>query len=191
MANRCYTTYKATGSRENVTKLWEHIRAFDVNKKKVWLCDLADAFCIDWEKKGISVAGWIEWAEYEEEANLLSFETDTKWNACEILFEQINKCFDDNLSISYREIECGCEIFYVHDEGCYFPEEACVSSSGGPFEEACEDVYATVDDAINEWCKKMNFDRGERSEEEMLALIKGYVYEDECTYFYINKFIFE
>ena len=191
MANRCYTTYKVTGSRENVTKLWEHIRAFDENKKKVWLCDLADAFCIDWEKKGISVAGWIEWAEYEEEANLLSFETDTKWNACEILFEQINKCFDDNLSISYREIECGCEIFYVHDEGCYFPEEACVSSGGGPFEEACEDVYATVDDAINEWCKKMNFDRGEKSEEEMLALIKEFVYEDECTYFYINKFIFE
>ena len=53
------------------------------------------------------------------------------------------------LSISYREIEPGCDIYFVHDECGWFPEECCVSSFGEPFEESFSDVFSTVKDAIN------------------------------------------
>lgn len=87
--------------------------------------------------------------------------------------------------------ECGCEVFYVHDEGSYFPEECCVSSYGEPFDDACEDVYNTVEDAINEWCSKMNIDKGNRTKEEMLTFIGEYEYDNDETYYYIYEFVFE
>ena len=94
-------------------------------------------------------------------------------------------------SISYRVCECGCEVYYVHDEGNYFPEEACVSSAGEPFEDACEDVYDTIADAIKEWCSKMNIEQGERTDEEMMDFINEYEYDTDDTYFYIRPFRFE
>ena len=58
---------------------------------------------------------------------LLSFDTESAWSACDLFFDELNKVLGNELSISYREIECGCEIFYVHDVGGFFPEECCVS----------------------------------------------------------------
>ena len=53
--------------------------------------------------------------------------------------------------------ECGCEVCYTHDEGDYFPEECCVSASGEPFEDCCDDVYGTIGEAIREWTSKPFF----------------------------------
>ena len=106
-------------------------------------------------------------------------------------FEEINHLLWDELSISYRVCECGCEVYYVHDEGNYFPEEVCVSSYGEPFEDASDDVYETIADAIKEWCSKMNIEQGERTDEEMMDFINEYDYEDDETYFYIRTFTFE
>ena len=83
----------------------------------------------------------------------------------------------DQLSISYRVCECGCEVYYVHDECDFFPEEVAVSSSGEPFEDA--------------WCEKMNIKQGERTDEEMMNFINEYEYDDDDTYFYIRQFTFE
>ena len=94
-------------------------------------------------------------------------------------------------SISYRVCECGCEIYYVHDEGNFFPEEVAVSSSGEPFEDACDDIYTTLKDAINDWCEKMHIEQGERTDEEMMDFINEYEYDDDDTYFYIRQFTFE
>ena len=91
----------------------------EVNSKNVWLYQLAEHYGIDYEAKQICVRGHIYWAEYEEDpANdyyLLSFETETAWDACNELFEEINHLLWDELSISYRVCECGCEVYYVHD----------------------------------------------------------------------------
>lgn len=195
MANICTTTYKVTGSRKAVSDLWNTLQRLEVNSQNVWLSDIAKFYGIDYEKKGISVRGHVYWAEFEEDdANdyyLLSMETETAWSACNDLFREINHVLWDELSISYREIETGCEVFFVHDEGAFFEEECCVSSSGEPFEESAEDVYDTVADAIEEWCKKMDIDRGERTDEEMMEFINTYEYEDDDKYFYIYPFIFE
>lgn len=195
MANQASTTYKVTGTRKAVSDLWNTLQSMNVNTKNIWLDDLAKFYGIDYEAKHISVRGHIYWAEYEEDEEndnyLLSLCTETAWDACNDLFEEINHLLWDELSISYRVCECGCEVYYVHDEGNYFPEEACVSSYGEPFEDACDDVYDTIADAIKEWCSKMNIKQGERTDEEMMDFINEYEYEDDETYFYIRTFTFE
>ena len=195
MANQATTTYKVTGTRKAVSDLWNTLQKMNVNTKNIWLDELAKYYGIDYEAKHISVHGHIYWAEYEEDEEndnfLLSFCTETAWDACNDLFEEINHLLWDELEISYRVVECGCEVYYVHDEGNYFPEEACVSSYGEPFEDACDDVYDTIADAIKEWCSKMNIEQGERTDEEMMNFINEYDYEDDETYFYIRTFTFE
>ena len=194
MANTCDTSYKVIGSPKAVKKLWNTLQEMEVNSKNVYLYELAERYGIDYEKKGISVRGFIYWAEYEEKESddycLLSFDTETAWSACDLFFDELNKALGGELSISYREIEPGCDIYFVHDECGWFPEECCVSSSGEPFEESCGDVFSTVKDAINEWCTKMNIEQGERTDAEMLEYISEYEYDDLDTYFYINEFTF-
>ena len=194
MANQATTTYKVTGSRKAVNDLWNTLQKMEVNSKDIWLYQLAEHYGIDYEARHISVRGHIYWAEYEEApANdyyLLSFETETAWDACNELFEAINHILQDELSISYRVCECGCEVHYTHDEGDFFPEECCVSSYGKPFQDACDDVYETVEDAIKEWVSKTGVEQGERTQEQMVDFINEYEYDDEDTYFYIRLFTF-
>ena len=193
MANTCDTQYKITGERKAVADLWNTINGFNVNQKDVWLCDVAKHYGIDYEQMGISVRGHIYWAEYEENENyaLLSFDTETAWTACNDFFNALNEKFEGAFSISYREIECGWGIFCVHDEGEHFPEECCVSAYGEPFEAMNEEPFDTLADAIEFWCEKTGIKRGERSDEEMLDYIAQYEYEDDETFFFINKFEFE
>jgi hypothetical protein len=194
MANTCDTSYKVIGSPKVVKKLWNTLQEMEVKSKNVYLYELAERYGIDYKKKGISVRGFIYWAEFEEKESddycLLSFDTETAWSACDLFFDELNKALGGELSISYREIEPGCDIYFVHDECGWFPEECCVSSSGEPFEESCGDVFSTVKDAINEWCTKMNIEQGERTDAEMLEYISEYDYDDLDTYFYINEFTF-
>jgi hypothetical protein len=194
MANTCDTSYKVIGSPKVVKKLWNTLQEMEVNSKNIYLYELAERYGIDYKKKGISVRGFIYWAEFEEKESddycLLSFDTETAWSACDLFFDELNKALGGELSISYREIEPGCDIYFVHDECGWFPEECCVSSSGEPFEESCGDVFSTVKDAINEWCTKMNIEQGERTDAEMLEYISEYDYDDLDTYFYINEFTF-
>ena len=194
MANTCDTSYKVIGSPKAVKKLWNTLQEMEVNSKNVYLYELAERYGIDYQKKGISVRGFIYWAEFEEKESddycLLSFDTETAWSSCDLFFDELNKALGGELSISYREIEPGCDIYFVHDECGWFPEECCVSSSGEPFEESCSDVFSTVKDAINEWCTKMNIEQGERTDAEMLEYISEYDYDDLDTYFYINEFTF-
>ena len=192
MANQATTNYKVTGSRKAVSDLWAALQGMNVNTKNIWLDELAKYYGIDYEAKHISVRGHIYWAEFEEDDDhvLLSFDTESAWDACNELFEEINHLLWDELSISYRVCECGCEVFYVHDEGSFFTEECCVSSYGEPFDEACEDVFATIEDAIKEWTSKTGIEQGERSNEEMMNFINEYEYENGETYFYIYPFTF-
>ena len=196
MANMATTTYRIckaeTGAENNnaVRDLWNTLQSMNVNTKNIWLDDLAKYYGIDYEARHISVRGHIYWAEYDEEEDMLSLETESAWDRSELL-EEINHVLGDVLSVSFRVCECGCEVYYIHDEGNYFPEECCVSSAGEPFEDACDDVYDSVADAIKEWCSKIGIEQGERTDEEMMHFINEYEYENDETYFYIRTFTFE
>ena len=195
MANCCDTLYKITGSRKAVNDLWTTLQNMEVNSKNIWLDELAKFYGIDYEKKHISVRGHIYYSDFEsDEENdryVLTIETDTAWTGCHDLFHAINDVLWNELNISYREIEGGCDIYAVHDEENFFPEECCVSSYGESFEDACSDVYDTVEDAIKEWCYKTGNSQGERTIDQMIEYINDYEYEDADTYFYINRFTHE
>lgn len=159
------------------------------------LCKLAEHYGIDAEGKGISVRGHIYYSEFEEKEKedfyLLTFETETAWTVCNDLFEAINEALNNELSISYREVECGCEIYCVHDEADYFPEACCVSSSDEPFEDACEETFNNIEDAINLWCSLTGISKDGRDQEQMMEFINEYEYDDKDTYFNIHPFAFE
>ena len=193
MANICDTQYKVTGSRKAVADLWKTLQELEVNSKNVYLYLVAEHYGIDYEKRGFSVRGSIYWAEFEEivedDYALLSFDTESAWSSCDLLFEEVNKALDNELSISWREIEPGCEIFYVHDEGDFFPEECYVTAFGDLFED-CEGAYPTTSDAINLWCEKMGISQNGRTEKEMTNFINEYEYEAEDTHFCIHSITF-
>ena len=115
MANLATTTYKVTGTREAVNNLGTTFQDMEVDSKDIRLFKLAEHYGIDYEKKQISVRGHIYWEEYEEEEEndyyLLSFDTETAWDACNELFFEINRILGDELSISYRCCESGCDLF--------------------------------------------------------------------------------
>lgn len=166
MANICDTQYKVTGSRKAVADLWNTLQELEVNSKNVYLYLLAEHYGIDYEKKGISVRGHIYWAEYEENVEddyaLLSFDTESAWSSCDLFFEEVNKALGDELSISWREVEPGCDIFYTHDENDFFPEECYVTAYGELFED-CEGAYSTFGDAIKLWCERQVSHRTEET----------------------------
>lgn len=121
---------------------------------------------------------------------MLSLDTETAWTACNSFFNELNKRLGGKLSVGYREIEWGCDIFCVHDEGCYFTEECCVDADGKPFGEIYQELFDSVADAIKLWCKKTGIKRDGRSDKEMLEYIAQYHYEDDDTYFFIHEFEF-
>ena len=194
MANIAVSEYRVLGLREPVENLWSALQTLGVNGKDVYLCDLAKMYGIDYEKKHLCVRGYISWAEFDDcggdELCQLSFDTSTAWSACTEFIEELNNVLGGELSISYREVEPGCDVFFVHDEGDYFPEECCVSSAGEPFDDAFEDNYMTIADAIDFWCEKMNIGRDGRTDEDMMDFINDYEYEDADTYFYIHPYVF-
>jgi len=196
MANVCDTTMKLVGTVKALSDLYVALQGMNVNSKNIPLYMLAEYYGIDYETKHIGVRGKIYYAEMENDDNgqpyMLTICVESAWNFPEAIFEEINHLLWDELKYSYREVEPGCDVFYVSDPLGVFPEECCVSAYGEPFEEACEDVYATVDEAIELWCKAMGIERGERDKKTMLDLINEYDYGEESElYFYINEFCFE
>ena len=195
MANCCDTLYKITGSRKAVNDLWTTLQNMEVNSKNIWLDDLAKFYGIDYEKRHISVRGHIYYSALEVDADgnrdVLTIETDTAWTGCHDLFRAIGEVLWNELNISYREIESGCEIYAVHDEENFFPEECCVDAYGEIFDDVCSDVYDTVENAIKVWCERTGQSQGGRTIDEMLDYINDFVYDDVDTYFYINRFTHE
>ena len=189
MANHCYTIYKITGSQNAVKNLWDTLVSMDVKNKEVWLADLAEHFGIDYEKRQISIRGCIFYAEYEEDENLLTLRTRTAWEGCHNFFWAINEVLGDEMSINFREKEPDTGLFRIHDEGEFFTKICYVFSCGDPFDDLYYYDFATIEDAIQEWCSKMGVERGDKSEEEMIDYINGYEYEEKGTYFEIQKYI--
>ena len=195
MANCCFTTYKITGTKKAIMNLDQTLESMNVNTEDVLLADLADRYGIDYLNRRIAVRGHIFKAVNESNADkdyyMLSIETETAGAGCHRFFYALKKVLDNELCISYREIESGCDRFRVHDEDEFFKEECCVSSSGEPFEEWLDEPVETIYEAIKLWCTKMGVERGYRSEEEMIEYINNYVYKNSNTYYYINPFLFE
>lgn len=194
MANICNTTYKiydrvdGNGATNRLFNVLENY--FSGYVVDIPLRNLADKFNIDIEEKKIYARGSIYHYERCSDNSLL-IETESAWVACKDLFNEINKVLNNELIIDYREIEVGFQVFNVKNTRGYFSEKCCVSASGEPFDEMCEDVFDTIEDAISDWCEQMQYDRKDKSESEMLEIINSYEYENKNTFFNIYEFNFE
>ena len=187
MANRCFTTYKITGYKPALESLVRALEEIKPNNYDIYLSDLAKHYNIDYEKECISVRGWIDYWQYDE--NVLTIDTDTAWNGCHNLFYAINRELKDKLSISYREEESGNDIFYIHDEEEFFPEECMIDYDISKDGRNYADVdYTSISKAIGLWCSLIGEEQGERTDEEMLDYIFQYEHENPLDYFNINVF---
>lgn len=194
MANICNTTYRFNGTKEMINKFWNKLTEINVDNQSVSLLEVAEHFGID--TKNIYVRGNIYSAIKSldnDDENVITIYTETAWTACNMLFYKIMKQYDNEISMSYREIECGCNIFNVHDEDGFFCEECCVNAQGEQFgEDMCDELFDTTQSAIEFWCEQMNYvwDKEKVSKQDMLNIINNFVYEYDDTYFYINEFNF-
>lgn len=192
MANNCDTTYKIVGSKRAVDNLWHTLsETFEGNGHDIWLYKLAEHYGIDYEKRCISVRSHVYYIERDCQ-DVITICTDTAWNGCHDLLYAINEVLDDELSISYMEIEPCMEIFCVHDEYGFFGEECVLYSDGKPFDYHCEELFDTIEDAINFWCERMGIERDmSLSQKQYLDMIDKYKYDDEDTYFNLYTFTYE
>jgi hypothetical protein len=172
--------------------LWHTLSVtFEGNGHDIWLCKLAKHYGIDYDKRGISVRGNIYYIERDNE-DIMTICTDTAWTGCHELFYAINEVLNNELSISYMELEPGMEIFCVHDEDWFFDEECILYADGMPFDFQHEELFNTIDDAIDFWCERMGVQRDmSLSQKQYLDMIDKYEYDDEDTYFHLYTFTYE
>lgn len=196
MANICTTEYHIHGTKDAITTLWNGLKEINADTQEVSLLEVTNQFGID--PKTLYLKGNVVLVENDSDEENdwyhIHLITNTGWTACNELFNKINrdKCNND-LSISYREIEVGCGIFNVHDEAEYFCEECCVSAHGEQFDEDMyEELFDTIKDAIDFWCERMNHTFDENiTQEEKVKFINHYKYDDDDeVFFYINEFDF-
>lgn len=192
MANNCDTTYKIVGSKIAVDNLWHTLsETFEGNGHDISLYKLAEHYGIDYEKRCISVRGHIYYIERDCQ-DVITICTDTAWTGCHDLFYAINKVLDYELSISYMELEPGMEIFCIHDEDNFFGEECILYADGELFDYQYEELFNTIDDAINFWCERMGKERDmSLSQKQYLDMINKYEYDDADTYFNLYTFTYE
>ena len=128
MSNTCFTTYKVTGKKKDVTKLFKTIKRLDGRKTplvkngwydpKLWLGCLVKALGGDPNK--VYCRGTITF--YELEDDVLTLNTETAWAEMAETRHFIESCFP-GMKVYYIEEESGCEIFNTNDsEGIYFKD---------------------------------------------------------------------
>lgn len=188
MANVMNVRIKVTGNAEALETFWAKLKECGLHRKTcTTFKELGDRFGIDMSQ--IEDRGELEsaWRRKRDGVPVISIDASFKWGYKNDLMEAVNHQTGDGLSISYRGAQSGEELFIVHDEGGFFPEECCVDAYEGPFPYMHNKPFMTVDDAIDCWCRYMRISREGRSTEEMLRLIEGTPVGEE-GYFFINKY---
>lgn len=197
MANIAYTEHYFQGSEKNLEKLKGIFESFDKNPDNRALFNLARELGINCDS--INIRGYVEdWHCNENDGNIFLI-TSSAWDSCIEFFYRINeKFFNDELSISYRVEESGCEIYHVHDEGLFFPERFYVSAYYNDEIDSYDDdpiegEYLTMGEIFDAWCgiiKKSPKEFGENlTDRKMMDIIDEYEdYKSENTYFNVYEF---
>ena len=182
MANICNTDYCIGGStKELLVKFNEKLKTLSKTEyEEIYLEDLLKSFGID--NEDIRTCGEICYYHLDLENNKLWITVTSKWSGCHEVFDAINETiFNNDLIISYREIEPGCEIYDVYDTQGVFTEECYVDVYGlDDFSEG--ENYTTIENAINDWYNvfknKIDINHFNKlSTEEKIEFINNYEYE--------------
>lgn len=197
MANIAYTEHYFQGSEKDLKKLKGIFEFFDKNANNRHLSNLAKELDINYDD--INIRGHVEDWHCNENGGNIFLITSSAWDSCIEFFYRINeKFFNNELSISYRVEESGCEIYKVHDEGPFFPERFYLSAYyedeiDSYDDDPIEGEYLTMDEIFDAWCgiiKKNPKEFGENlTDRKMMDIIDEYEdYKSENTYFNVYEF---
>lgn len=197
MANICNTDYCIGSSTTDLlVKFNEKLKTLSKNEyEEIYLEDLLKAFGIDNKDEDIRTCGEICYYHLDLENNQLWITVTSKWSGCHEVFNTINETiFNNDLIISYREIEPGCEIYNVYDSQGVFTEECYLDVYGlDDFSEG--ENYTSIENAINDWYNvfknKIDINHFNKlSTEEKIEFINNYKYDFDDCYYYIALFNF-
>lgn len=190
MSNTCFTTYKVTGKKKDVTKLFKTIQRLDGRKTplvpngwyaaNLWLGCLVKALKGDPNK--VYCRGTITF--YEMEDDVLTINTETAWAEMDETRHFIESCFPD-MKIYYIEEESRCEIFNTNDsEGIYFKDRYYIDGFDGceyfeTLEEAAKYVKEIVGHDVEATVKAI--------ETALNKYMEEHEEEDNC-YYYFHEF---
>lgn len=197
MANIAYTEHYFQGSKEDLEKLKGIFESFDKKPETRQLCNLAEELGINYND--INIRGYVEEWHCNETNGDIFLRTSSAWDGCSDFFIRINeKFFNDELSISYRVEETGMALFYVHDEGLFFPERFYVSAYYEDEIDSYDDnpiegEQLSMDKIFDAWCGiigKSPKEFGENlTDRKMMNIIDEYEdYKSENTYFNVYEF---
>ena len=197
MANIAYTEHYFQGSENDLKKLKRIFEFFDKNPDNRQLFNLAKKLDINCDS--INIRGYVEDWHCNEANGDIFLLTSSAWDSCIEFFNRINeKFFNGELSISYRVEETGMALFYVHDEGLFFPERFYVSAYyeneiDSYDDDPIEGEQLSMDDIFDAWCDiigKSPKEFGENlTDRKMMDIIDEYEdYKSEDTYFNVYEF---
>ena len=156
MPNWCSTTYKCTGRKKDLKKLYETLNRLRLSEKPrvdngfgvLWLGCVVDALGGNWED--VACRGQIFDFGLNEEKNVLTIVQETAW--CEQSdFRGFLEFRFPGMKIYYQEEESGCDIYYTNDDtGCYFPERYILNWYNEDNGDSSYEYYETLEDIIED-----------------------------------------
>lgn len=189
MSNTCFTTYKVTGKKKDVTKLFKTIQRLDDRNTplvkngwhdpKLWLGCLVKALGGDPDK--IYCRGTI--THFEMEDDVLTINTETAWAEMSETRHFVESCFP-GMKIYYIEEESGCERFYTNDsEGIYFKDRYYIDG----FDDS--EYFETLEEAAK-YVKEIVGHDVEATVKAIETALNKYMeeHEDDDCYYYFHEF---
>lgn len=176
------TQYIIIGEKENIEKLYNHIKSFDANDSSdISLCDLIK----DIEQyTSIDSRGYIY--HYELFDTTLELFVESKWNGKHDVFELLNKKLCNNkLTINYKCSESGNEIFDIYNPSKVFPNNLCYFDNVGFLTSIDEGIHdMDIDDALNFWYNEVkdnipNDWSSKMSIDQKIDMVNNFLYPDD------------
>lgn len=198
MPNWCSTTYKCTGRKKDLKKLYETLNHLKYSEKPkvdngfgpLWLGCVVGALGGNWEE--VACRGQVLDFSLNSTKDVLTIIQETAW--CEQSdFRGFLEFKFPGMKIFYQEEESGCDVYYTNDDtGCYFPERYILdwdegSETGYDYYQNIEDVIGDMEDFTGE---KYEGPRTVAGVEEYLDEWNSREENEDVAYCYLHEFRF-
>lgn len=184
------TQYIIIGEKEDIEKLYNRIKSFDINDTSdISLRDLIEDIE---EYTSIDSRGYIYY--YELSDTTLELFVESKWNGKHDVFELLNKkLYNNKLTINYKCSESGNGIFDIYNPSKVFPDNLCYFDNTGFLTSIDEGIHdMDIDDALNFWYNEVkdnipNDWSSKMSIDQKIDMINNFSYPDD-EYVVLHKY---
>ena len=198
MPNWCDTTYKCTGNKKSLKKLYETLNKLKMDKTprvgndfgSLWLGCVVDKLGGDWEK--VACRGEVIDFSLNKTKDVLTIYQSTAWSE-QWEFREFLEFTLPGIKIYYTEEEPGCDVYYTNDKlGIFFPDRYILDCDDGyndvsyEYYDSLEKVIGDIEEFMGEKYTGERTDSGvEKYLDEWNSRPEN---EDEYRHCYIHKF---